>query len=111
DEKKDLAILKVISSDVRALKLGDSDKVAIGSSIVVMGNPEGLEKSVTNGLVSGLRTIEENQKLFQISAPISHGSSGGPVFDDNGQVIGVVVAFLKDGQNLNFAIPINLVST
>src|SRR5579859_143104 len=109
DEKKDLAILKVISSDVRAVKLGDSDKVAIGSSIVVIGNPEGLEKSVTNGLISGLRTVED-QNLFQISAPISHGSSGGPVFDDKGEVIGVVVAFLKDGQNLNFAIPINSVS-
>ena len=91
------------------MKLGDSDKVAIGSSIVVIGNPEGLEKSVTNGLVSGVRTIE-GQKLFQISAPISHGSSGGPVFDDKGQVIGVVVAFLSDGQNLNFAIPINQAS-
>jgi hypothetical protein len=106
DEKNDLAILKVPSSKARAVKLGDSDKVA---PIIVIGNPEGLEKSVTNGLVSGVRTIE-GQHLFQISAPISHGSSGAPVFDDSGQVIGVVVAFLSEGQNLNFAIPINLVS-
>ena len=110
DEKKDLAILKVTGANrAHVVALGDSDKVAIGESIVVVGNPEGLEKSVTNGLVSGLRTFDD-QKLFQISAPISHGSSGGPVFNDRGQVIGVVVAFLKDGQNLNFAIPINRVS-
>jgi hypothetical protein len=110
DEKKDLAILRVKGvNGPHVVALGDSDKVAIGESIVVVGNPEGLEKSVTNGLVSGLRTFDD-QKLFQISAPISHGSSGGPVFNDNGQVIGVVVAFLKDGQNLNFAIPINRVS-
>jgi len=110
DDKKDLAILRVTGiNDSHVVALGDSDKVAIGESIVVVGNPEGLEKSVTNGLVSGLRTFDD-QKLFQISAPISHGSSGGPVFNDRGQVIGVVVAFLKDGQNLNFAIPINRVS-
>lgn len=110
DEKKDLAILHVPPPPgSHVTTLGDSDKVAVGESIVVVGNPEGLEKSVTNGLISGMRTFDE-QKLFQISAPISHGSSGGPVFNNRGQVIGVVVAFLKDGQNLNFAIPINRVS-
>jgi serine protease Do len=110
DEKKDLAILRVTgATGSHVVALGDSDKVAIGESIVVVGNPEGFEKTVTNGLISGLRTLDE-QKLFQISAPISHGSSGGPVFNDRGQVIGVVVAFWKDGQNLNFAIPINRVS-
>jgi serine protease Do len=110
DDKEDLAILKVSPPQTRTVKMGDSDKVAIGSSIVVIGNPEGLEKSITNGLVSGVRTVE-GQRLFQISAPISHGSSGGPVFNDGGQVIGVVVAFLSDGQNLNFAIPVNNVTS
>ena len=110
DEKEDLAILRVAgATGSHVVALGDSDKVAVGESIVVVGNPEGFEKSVTNGLVSGLRTFDE-QKLFQISAPISHGSSGGPVFNDRGQVIGVVVAFWKDGKNLNFAIPVNRVS-
>jgi serine protease Do len=110
DEKKDLAILRVAAPNrSHVAAIGDSDKVAVGESIVVVGNPEGFEKSVTNGLISGVRTFDE-QKLFQISAPISHGSSGGPVFNDRGEVIGVVVAFLKDGQNLNFAIPINRVS-
>jgi serine protease Do len=98
DEKRDLAILRVTgATGSHVVALGDSDKVAIGESIVVVGNPEGFEKTVTNGLISGLRTLDE-QKLFQISAPISHGSSGGPVFNDRGHVIGVVVAFWKDGQ-------------
>ena len=107
DMKQDLAVLKVSPGSARTVLLGDSDKVVIGTSITVIGNPEGLEKSVTNGLISGVRTIE-GQQLFQISAPISHGSSGGPVFDDKGQVIGIIVASLSDGQNLNFAIPSNV---
>src|SRR5262249_40987666 len=110
DEKEDLAILKIPSVGPHTVTLGDSDKAAVGEPIVVIGNPEGLEKSISNGLISGVRTFKEH-KLFQISAPISHGSSGGPVFNDRGQVIGVVVAFLEDGQNLNFAIPINQVSS
>lgn len=106
DDKRDLAILKVPTTNSHIARMGNSDKVVVGSPIVVIGNPEGLEKSVSNGLVSGVRTLE-GQKLFQISAPVSHGSSGGPVFDDQGDVIAIVCAFLSDGQNLNFAIPIN----
>jgi hypothetical protein len=108
DVKQDLAVLKVSPGVTQTAALGDSDKVVVGTPITVIGNPEGLEKSVSNGLISGIRTLD-GQQLFQISAPISHGSSGGPVFDDKGEVIGVVVASLSDGQNLNFAIPINLV--
>ncbi len=109
DEKKDLAILKVPTASTHIASLGDSDKVATGSAIVVIGNPQGLEKTVSNGLISGVRMFE-GQQLFQISAPISHGSSGGPVFDDKGNVIAVVCAALSDGQNLNFAIPVNQVT-
>lgn len=109
DLKQDLAVLKVSPPATRTVVLGDSEKVVIGTPITVIGNPEGLEKSVTNGLISGIRTID-GQQLFQISAPISPGSSGGPVFDEKGEVIGVVVGALSDGQNPNFAIPINFVS-
>ena len=85
------------ANGAHVVALGDSDKVAIGEPIVVVGNPEGFEKSVTNGLVSGLRSLDD-QKLFQISAPISHGSSGGPVFNDRGQVIGGLSHFGKMGR-------------
>jgi hypothetical protein len=109
DTKQDLAVLKVSPAPGRSVTLGDSSKVVPGTQITVIGNPEGLEKSVTNGLISGIRETDARQ-LFQISAPVSHGSSGGPVFDDKGEVVGVVVGMLSDGQNLNFAIPINLVT-
>jgi serine protease Do len=84
DVKQDLAVLKVSPGVTQTAALGDSDKVVVGTPITVIGNPEGLEKSVTNGLISGIRTLD-GQQLFQISAPISHGSSGGPVFDDKGR--------------------------
>lgn len=73
---------------------------------MVIGNPEGLEQTLSNGLISGIRDVEGG-RLFQISAPVSEGSSGSPVFDEQGEVIGVVVSSLERGQNLNFAVPIN----
>jgi V8-like Glu-specific endopeptidase len=106
DSDNDLAILEVEVSGVGTVALGDSDNVRVGEPIVVVSNPEGLEQTVSNGLISGIRDLD-GRKLFQITAPISEGSSGGPVFNERGEVIGVVVASLESGQNLNFAIPIN----
>lgn len=102
----DPVVLRVETGTARPSTLGDSDHVRVGDQIVVVGNPEGLEQTVSNGLVSGIREID-HRKLFQISAPISEGSSGSPVFNDRGEVIGVVVSSLESGQNLNFAVPIN----
>lgn len=70
----------------------------------MIGNPEGLEGSLSTGIVSGVRTFESDSWL-QITAPISPGSSGGPVLNSSGEVIGVAVATFKEGQNLNFAVP------
>ena len=108
DLDNDLVALNVDlqTHTVRSLSLGDSDNVGVGEPIVVVSNPEGLEQTVSNGLISGIRELD-GRKLFQISAPISEGSSGGPVFNELGEVIGVVVSSLESGQNLNFAIPIN----
>ncbi len=108
DIDRDLAVLNVDPPRRHAIRLGDSDSVKAGDPVVVISNPEGLERSVTNGLISGTRELE-GTKFLQISAPISPGSSGGPVFNDKGEVIAVVRAFLSEGQNLNFAIPINAV--
>jgi len=108
DADNDLAVLEVElqSPDVRTLPIGDSDSVRAGEPIVVISNPEGLEQTVSNGLISGIRELK-GRKLFQITAPVSEGSSGAPVFNERGEVIGVVVASLESGQNLNFAIPVN----
>jgi len=108
DLKNDLAVLAIETGTFGTLSLGDSDEVRVGESIVVVSNAEGLEQTVSNGLISGIREFD-GSKVFQISAPVSAGSSGAPVFNDRGEAVGVVVASLKSGQNLNFAIPINYV--
>jgi hypothetical protein len=108
DPQRDLAVLRVVGApELRPLPLGDSDQVRAGEHVVAIGNPLGLGDTVSDGLVSAVRTISDTLKVLQISAPISHGSSGGPVVDDRGFVIGVSTLVMSDGQNLNFAMPIN----
>ena len=107
----DLAIVKVkgvkiIGINVPALPLGDSDAVQIGDKVYVAGNPEGLEGTFSDGIISAIRG-NSTDKIFQMTAPISPGSSGGPVLNDSGKVIGISVGGMEHGQNLNFAIPVN----
>ena len=110
DKDNDLALLKVsASSGIKPLTLiNDSETVRIGESVFVVGNPEGLEGTLSNGIISNLPTLEHNRRL-QMTAPISPGSSGGPVLNRKGKVIGVAVGFHQalSAQNLNFAIPSN----
>jgi hypothetical protein len=84
-----------------------SDPVAVGDDILVAGNPEGLEATFSTGIVSGIRA---EAGLLQIDAPISHGSSGGPVVNRRGEAVGLAVSSLVSGQNLNFAVPIQFLS-
>src|SRR5882724_6078646 len=104
DPLRDLALLQVKGITAPALPIGESGKVSIGEELYAVGNPHGLEGTVSQGIVSGIRKISETE-ILQITAPISPGSSGGPVLDQQGKVIGVAVATFKGGQNLNFAIP------
>ncbi len=107
DEKHDLAILQVSVSGVQPLPLGDSDAVEIGDTVYVAGNPKGyLEGTFSDGIISGIRGGSTDKRL-QMTAPISPGSSGGPVLNGVGEVIGVSVMTIEGGQNLNFAIPSN----
>ena len=107
DKDNDLAILNVTASGVTPLSLGDSDTVNIGAKVYVAGNPKGLEGTFSDGLIS--RRESDPKKQFQMTAPISPGSSGGPVLNSKGEVIGISVAVHRalDAQNLNFAIPSN----
>jgi hypothetical protein len=107
DARRDLAILKIKGFNLPVVELGNSDEVAQGARVVVIGNPMGLENSVSDGLWSGARDTGAGYKLQQMTAPISPGSSGGPVFDIRGRVIGVATLSLVEGQNLNFFVPIN----
>ena len=101
DEQNDLAILKVKYDAGVPLKLSQT-MVKQGDDVLVIGSPKGLAATITKGIVSNLNA---ELKLIQIDAAISHGSSGGPVFNITGEVIGVAVGGIENGQNLNFAIP------
>ena len=109
DKKRDLVILNVSAFGKQPLPLDDSDTVLVGETVYAVGNPHGLEGTFSQGIISSVRTVGTD-KLLQLTAPISPGSSGGPVLNDRGNVIGVSVATFRGGQNLNFAIPSNYVT-
>jgi hypothetical protein len=108
DAPHDLVILQVEAKDLPVLPMGDSDRVRPGDPVVAIGHPLGFEDTITNGLVSAVRK-EEDLEILQISAPIAPGSSGGPLFNEHGEVIGVATAIIRGGQNLNFGLPVNYV--
>ena len=103
DPDKDLALLSTkIPKKPKGLTI--SEKIPVqGTNVIVIGSPLGLEKTLSDGVVSAIRTVE-NLNLVQITAPISHGSSGSPVLNLNGEVIGIATLTFKYGQNLNFAV-------
>ncbi len=122
DPMRDLALLRFApGKPAPTVHLGDSSKIVAGDQVVAIGNPLGVfENTVSEGLVSSVRTLctaadvkTENQRcpgeltLLQISAPISQGSSGGPLFNQSGEVIGVTTAINTEGQLINFAMPAN----
>ncbi len=104
DPIHDLAILAVSGLSAPALSIDGSDQLAIGDPLYAIGNPQGLEGTFSEGIVSGIRDIS-GEKLLQITAPISPGSSGGPILSAGGKVVGIAVATFTGGQNLNLAIP------
>ena len=116
DERKDIVILKIKAVGLPALKMADSDALKVGQNVYAIGAPLGLEGSITPGIVSSIRPASEmfswaeGFRVIQISTPVTHGSSGCPLLNDYGQVVGLVFAGRTEGQNLNAAIPINYVS-
>jgi len=102
----DLALVRVEAHGLPVLLLGDSNAMKPGDPVVAIGNPMGLESTVSNGLVSARRKVDGGVEVLQVSAPISPGSSGGPLFNDRGEVIGIATALLEGGQNLAFGVPI-----
>jgi hypothetical protein len=105
----DLIVLRIdTKKKLRPLLLGDSEKLRAGDPVVAIGHPLGLEDTVSNGLLSAIRRVE-GMVLLQVSAPIAPGSSGGPLFNEQGEVIGVATAILLGGQNLNLGLPADYV--
>jgi tetratricopeptide (TPR) repeat protein len=105
DPKNDLVLLKLKGKDLPFLTLGDSDKIEVGTRIAVIGSPLGLEGTLSEGIVSANRDFTGDMRLLQLTAAISPGSSGSPVINNEGYVIGVAAALLRGGQALNFAVP------
>jgi serine protease Do len=115
DAQIDLAVLKIDLPNLIPLSLGDSDKVKVGQIVMAIGNPFGLEESVTHGIISAKdrRAMNDSQvEFFQTDAAINPGNSGGPLVDIRGEVIGINSAIYSESggnQGIGFAIPSNVV--
>jgi serine protease Do len=106
----DLAALRITGVSLPSVHLGTSAAIKTGDHVTVLGAPLGLESTLSDGIVSAVREAG-SLRIFQTSAPISHGSSGGPLFDDYGSVVAIAVATIESGENLNFAVPIDSAKT
>lgn len=109
DKLRDFVILKIEGFDLPTVFLGNSNQVEIGDAVVAIGSPRGYDRTVSDGIVSQKRRREGGFQFLQTTAPISPGSSGGPLANMKGEVIGITTATRTDAQNLNFALPINYV--
>jgi serine protease Do len=108
----DVALIKVEATGLQAVALGDSDALEVGDWVMAIGNPFGLSQTVTKGIVSAKgRVIGAGpyDNLIQTDAAINPGNSGGPLFNTKGEVIGINTMILAAGQNLGFAVPMNMV--
>lgn len=122
DPLNDLAILKIPASNLKPLKIGNSDNLKLGQIAIAIGTPLGeFQNTITQGIVSGLGRgitagspfegfVEKLDNVIQTDAAISAGNSGGPLINSKGEAIGVNTAVSASGQNIGFAIPINVVT-
>ena len=119
-EDLDLSIIKINIKELPAARLGDSENIKIGQNVYAIGNPVGfeLQRTVTSGIISGtnrtIRLEDENKKtymesLIQTDATINQGNSGGPLINQNGEIIGITTIKIEDAEGIGFAIPINIV--
>ncbi len=112
DRVADVAVLKIPATDLRPLAFGDSDEVRIGQMVIAVGNPFGLQETVTKGIVSGKgrkMMSEAANEFFQTDAPINPGNSGGPLVDLNGRIIALNNAIVQNTDGIGFAIPSNTI--
>ncbi|HVE71977.1 MAG TPA: trypsin-like peptidase domain-containing protein [Thermoanaerobaculia bacterium] len=112
DTDVDTAIVRIAATNLPAAPLADSDRLEVGQLAIAIGNPLGLERTVTRGVVSAInrdpRGVDIAAGLIQTDAAINPGNSGGPLLDSSGRVIGINTAILAGATGLGFAIPINV---
>lgn len=103
DDEFDLCRLAVFGLRAPAVSIGRSSSLKVGQKVFAIGSPQGLDLTLSDGLVSALRTTND-VNVIQTSAPVSQGSSGGGLFTETGELVGIVTFQMKNGQNLNFAV-------
>jgi Do/DeqQ family serine protease len=112
DPKTDIAVIKITAVDLPAAVLGDSDKLEVGQWAIAIGNPFGLDRTMTVGVISATGRsnmgIETYENFIQTDASINPGNSGGPLLNVYGEVVGINTAIVAAGQGIGFAIPINM---
>ncbi|MBI5483358.1 MAG: DegQ family serine endoprotease [Deltaproteobacteria bacterium] len=112
DPKTDIAVIKINAADLPASVLGDSDKLEVGQWAIAIGNPFGLDRTMTVGVISATGRsnvgIETYENFIQTDASINPGNSGGPLLNVYGEVVGINTAIVAAGQGIGFAIPINM---
>lgn len=109
NQQKDLATLKIAANIASYLVVPKNPSIKVGQRVVAIGNPKGLESTLSEGIISGMRKMSDDfGEVIQTTAPISPGSSGGPLLTLKGEAIGVTTFQVVGGQNLNFAVPVGL---
>lgn len=112
DHKTDIAVIKISASELPTAVLGDSDKLDVGQWAIAIGNPFGLDRTVTVGVISATGRsnvgIETYENFIQTDASINPGNSGGPLLNVYGEVVGINTAIVAAGQGIGFAIPVNM---
>ncbi len=108
DPDKDILVLKIPIGKIHGIHSANSDSVKIGEPVYALGNPQGYLNTFSNGILSGVRNSGDKQ--LQYTASISPGSSGGALLNSKGELIGITSSYYKNGQNLNFAVPVNFYS-
>lgn len=105
DFDRDVCLLRLPAPISPAVKFGASEFLKIGQRVYAVGAPKGLELTLSEGVVSSFRSVQEG-RYIQTTAAVSPGSSGGGLFDEEGRLVGLVTFYFKDGQQLNFAVPV-----
>jgi hypothetical protein len=110
DREHDLCELEVDGLHTKGIAVRGSSTLEIGERVYAIGTPQGLEVTLSDGLISGIRDFDHSRAI-QTTAAISKGSSGGGLFDSGGRLVGITTFFVKEGQNLNFALPADIIDS
>jgi S1-C subfamily serine protease len=109
DPTRDLALIQLKTNQASPISFASDPNFRPGDRVVAIGNPLGLEKTVSDGLISGIRLTNDGVELIQTTVPISPGSSGGVLLNTSGELIGITSSTLEAGQNINFAISLRTI--